>query len=387
VVAGVGPLTTGTSSGLVGVKVRLRPNRPSGRLKWRRWASPGYALAPRDPALQDRAEHLANLDLLRAAAVLAVYVGHLAQLFDLNQVGPLSFRLLAQGGVAIFFVHTSYVLMRTLGRLPEEDRALRFYVRRVFRIYPLSILVVSTVVLVGIPAFPTRGYQWPGWSDVISNLALVQNLTLTPSVLDPLWSLPYEVQMYLLLPLLFVGVTHPRGPAPILLWLLAVVLALVQEGTTATRLDLARYAPCFVAGVVAFARERRSTARFHWLGWPVVIALAFALRQLGLEVGWLGCLLLGTTVGRFRPVNVRWIRTSAAWIARYSYGIYLAHLIVFWIAFIRMASAPLAVRIGVCIGLSVLVPVLLYHAVEAPMIAWGVTLAGQRRSAQLTPSS
>ncbi len=283
--------------------------------------------------------------------------------------------------MAIFFVHTSYVLMRALARLPERDRALRFYVRRVFRIYPLSILVVSIVVLAGIPPFPTRIYQWPGWPDVASNLALVQNVTLAPSVLDPLWSLPYEVQMYLVLPSLFLWVTHPRAPAPILVWLLAVVLALVQEGSTATRLDLLRYAPCFVAGVVAFAQEQKTAPRLHWLGWPVIIALAFALRQFGLEVGWLGCILLGMTVGRFRQVDVRWIRTSAAWIARYSYGIYLAHLVIFWIAFVRMASAPLAVQIAVCAAGSVLVPVALYHALEAPMVAWGAAIAGERRLA------
>lgn len=310
-----------------------------------------------------------------------MYVGHLAQLFDVDSLGPLSFRLLAQGGVAIFFVHTSYVLMRALARLPDQDRALSFYIRRVFRIFPLSILAVSVVVLADIPPFPTRVYAWPGWPDVLSNLALVQNLSLTPSVLDPLWSLPYEVQMYLVLPPLFLWVTHPRAPAPILVWLLAVVLALVQEGTTATRLDLLSYAPCFVAGVVAFAQERSTEARFHWLGWPVVIAVAFALRQLGLQAGWLGCILLGTTAARFRQVDARWVRTSAAWIARYSYGIYLAHLIVFWVAFVRMASAPLAVRVVLCGLLSVLAPVLLYHLVEAPMIAWGATLAGQRRRA------
>ncbi len=316
-----------------------------------------------------------------------MYVGHLAQLWDVDRVGLLSFRALAQGGVAVFFVHTSYVLMRTLARLPEQDRALRFYVRRVFRIYPLSVLVVCAVVLVGVPAFPTRGYEWPGWAGLASNLALIQNLTLTPSVLDPLWSLPYEVQMYLVLPALFALVTRPRAPAPILVWIAAVGLALLQEQSPASRLDLARYSPCFVAGVVAFTREQRAVARLHWLGWPVVILLAFALRQLGLEMGWVGCLLLGMTVNRFRQVDVRWIRAAAEWLARYSYGIYLAHLIVFWIAFVRMAGAPLAVRVGVCAALSALLPVLLYHAVEAPMIAWGASLAGQRRRPELPAPS
>ena len=311
--------------------------------------------------------------------MLAVYVGHFAQLWDVDRVGPMSFKLLAQGGVAVFFVHTSYVLMHTLSRLPEPDRALRFYVRRAFRIFPLSVLTVSAVVLFGVPAFPTRPYLWPGWGDVVSNLLLVQNLTLSPSVLDPLWSLPYEVQMYLVLPALFALVTRERAPRALLLWVAAAVLGGLQEQTTLTRLDLARYAPCFVAGVVAFQQERRPPeARAPWFGWPLVILACFALRQFGLESGWLGCLLLGTTVARFRQVELGWIRRTAEWIARYSYGIYLSHLVVFWIAFVQLASAPLTVRIAICVGLSVLLPVCLYHAVEAPMIARGASLVAER---------
>ncbi len=316
--------------------------------------------------------------------MLAVYFGHLAQLCNVDRVGFFSFRSLAQGGVAVFFVHTSCVLMRTLARLPEQDRALRFYVRRIFRIYPLSVLVVCLVVMAGIPAFPTRPYQWPGWSELAANLALVQNLTLAPSVLDPLWSLPYEVQMYLVLPPLFLWVTHPRAPAPILVWLLALMLALIQETIPTAGLDLLRYAPCFVAGVVAFAMEGRTEVRFHWVGWPLVIALALGLRQLGLDAGWLGCLVLGMMVGRFRQVDVAWIRKSAEWIARYSYGIYLSHLIVFWVAFVRLGSAPPGTRIVICAALSVVAPVLLYHGVEAPMIGWGAALVGQRRRPELT---
>jgi len=266
--------------------------------------------------------------------------------------------------------------MRSLERLPAQDRALRFYVRRAFRIYPLSILVVVSVLAVGIPPFPTRPYVWPGWGDALSNLALVQNLTLRQSVIDPLWSLPYEVQMYLVLPALFVAVTRRGGPAPLYLWIASVVLALAQETIGATRLDVVRYAPCFVAGVLAFARERRDgPLRWSWVGWPLVIVAALGTRQLGLEAGWVGCLLLGLTVSRFRQVNVGWINAVSAWIARYSYGIYLAHLPVFWLAFVVLREAPLAVQIAVCAALSALLPVALYHWVEAPMIARGARLS------------
>ena len=367
---GPGHCTKRIGLALLWVAVRIEP-RPQGD------GASGIR-SGRTFALEDRSGHLANLDVLRSCAVAAVYCGHLGLLWNVDRLGPLSLKAISQGGVALFFVHTSYVLMRSLERLPAQNRALRFYVRRAFRIYPLSILVVVSVLALGIPPFPTRPYLWPGWGDVLSNIALIQNLTLSPSVIDPLWSLPYEVQMYLVLPALFLSVVRRGGPAPLYLWIASVVLALAQETIGATRLDVIRYAPCFVAGVLAFAREQRvPPLRWSWVGWPLVILAALGIRQLGLEAGWAGCLLLGLAVSRFRQVNVRWINAVAAWIARYSYGIYLAHLPVFWLAFVLLRGTPLAMQIAVCAALSALLPVALYHWLEAPMIARGASFAAR----------
>ena len=55
---------------------------------------------------------------------------------------------------------------------------------------------------------PSTGWDFPvfmpvSYPTLISNLALTTNLTLSPLVLDPLWSLPWEVQMYAVLPALY----------------------------------------------------------------------------------------------------------------------------------------------------------------------------------------
>ena len=74
-----------------------------------------------------------NLNVLRASAVMAVLVDHLAN------AANHSMALLGRVGVLMFFVHTACVLMASLERNPST---FAFYVRRAFRIYPLAIAVV-----------------------------------------------------------------------------------------------------------------------------------------------------------------------------------------------------------------------------------------------------
>jgi peptidoglycan/LPS O-acetylase OafA/YrhL len=141
-----------------------------------------------------------NLDLLRAVAVLCVFSAHLVGSMGYRNVGSLG-----QVGVIIFFVHTSFVLMGSLQRLEqsaESDTRLMagFWVRRFFRIYPLAVLFVLLAAIFRIPIYPGFAYHWIGIKAFLSNLALTQNLTYSISILSPLWSLPYEVEMYLMLP-------------------------------------------------------------------------------------------------------------------------------------------------------------------------------------------
>ena len=100
----------------------------------------------------------------------------------------------------IFFVHTSLVLMLSMQRMKKFNGmglVWTFYVRRFFRIYPLSIVTVVLVFWLGIPEQALAVFQSPSRLDWLSNLLLIQNLSRSRSAIAPLWSLPWEVQMYL----------------------------------------------------------------------------------------------------------------------------------------------------------------------------------------------
>src|SRR5512142_1564589 len=124
-----------------------------------------------------------NLNVLRASAVLMVFFDH-----------ALNLPRLGDAGVLFFFVHTSNVLMQSLQR--SGDSWKQFVTRRVFRIYPLSILAVVLYAVLCIP-----GTAWQGETpkdsgfNIVSDLALVQNFTKAQSIPSVLWSLPFEIQM------------------------------------------------------------------------------------------------------------------------------------------------------------------------------------------------
>src|SRR5579862_8387237 len=216
-----------------------------------------------------------NLDLLRAIAVLSVYIGHLLQALHVNS-RSLPMMDIAQTGVLLFFVHTSLVLLLSLERLPAAGWRLfaGFYTRRFFRIYPLSIVTVVAMLALHVPGFPTRSYVWPGWSAVMSNLALTQNVTGHQSFPEPLWSLPFEVQMYVVLPFLFLLLRAFRlAWIPFALWIAAVAGILGMLAFQVPVLPrLLGYTPCFLGGVIAYRLWGKTKPRLPAWIWPLVIS-------------------------------------------------------------------------------------------------------------------
>jgi len=308
----------------------------------------------------------ANLDVLRATAVLMVFGYHLLEYgyFSERRVSGLG-----QFGVLIFFVHTSLVLMMSMER---NSGALNFYIRRFFRIYPLSALVVGLVTVLHIPSNPAREYASLGAFHLLSNFALTMNLTHSPMALAPLWSLPIEVQMYVVLPLLFL-VTRTRHPFRnlLLVWIALLPLAYFQPLMTGPH-NILRFAPCFVPGIVAYVLLGKPKARLRWWIWPPFILAVYASYQ-WLDprgYGWAECLALGLAIPLFREVRVKWVRSAAGAIAKYSYGIYLFHLVAIYYCFDWM-TGPTWLRIAASIALTAIASAVSYHLLEEPLIEYG----------------
>jgi len=314
-----------------------------------------------------------NLDIIRAVAVSSVFFAHL---HDMLKGGhALLGWHFAQMGVLIFFVHTSMVLMLSLERTKLEGKALfgAFYLRRFFRLYPLSMFCVTTAMLFSLSRASNPIYYHWKWSEYLSNLILTTNLTYTRNMVGGLWTLPIEVQMYLALPFLFLLGRSRSRILLFLLWIAAIPLAILQLHTTA-RLDVLGYAPCFISGVIAWKLSLSVPRRFAGWLWPIGFVATwpvffFATHQNDMYFRWAYCLVLGLAIPWFKEINFRPIQTVAHVVAKYSYGIYLSHIAV--IAWTFALPVPTAAKWAILVVLATVTPVAMYHFIEHPLIHLG----------------
>jgi peptidoglycan/LPS O-acetylase OafA/YrhL len=330
-------------------------------------------------------EERPNLDILRAFAVTAVLIDHLVPTLEYHVGYHFPLALLTEHighwGVMAFFVHTTLVLMHSLGRLERAGPTAvtrRFLLRRAFRIYPLSILCVAVAVFLAVPAV-TWGVAVPStWQVRAANVLLVQNFWTKKSVIGPLWSLPYEVQMYLVLPVLH-RFARRWAVAGILVLLVAAIAAGATLAVTSGHLGSAAYIPCFLAGALCFALEKKQHELFPASWWPpflLVLALLFcavnidAMRPI-FWVSWVICLVLAASINVFRESTSRRFNAVAKTIAQYSYGLYLWHVPVLHLVFgVVGVHSPLAGTL-LFLPLTLAAAILSYHLVEAPLVAVG----------------
>lgn len=344
------------------------------------------------------------LEGMRGLAALGVLVTHVAFQTGADRV-PVLGRVWGRFdlAVAVFFALSGFLLWRPhaaaahgLGARPSTRR---YFVHRAVRILPAYWVVVVVVL-----AFlPTAGRGWRVWA---ANLGLVQvfvPLTLTDG-LTQMWSLSVEVAFYVVLPLLAWGVVRLRGSAarwriPVLLGAMALSLGWgfipisTADGTHSDNW-LPGYLPWFGVGMLIaelvmlpdgpvhrFAGRRRVMLTI------ALVAFALACTDLAGPAGlvrsapWqyavkitLGAILafalLAPLVLADRTEH-RWLASPVALtVGRWSYGLFIWHLLVLSIVFPVFGILPFRGHFGfvlvVTVVLSLAVASASYALVEEP---------------------
>jgi peptidoglycan/LPS O-acetylase OafA/YrhL len=285
---------------------------------------------------------------------------------------------------------------------PEREGWIkRFYIRRAWRIYPLAIVVIALVLLLRVPSRVVHGHMETfTLGDIVANVLLVQNLVNRPYILGVLWTLPLELQMYVVLPFCYLVARRREFRGMALLFLVGLAMPIlyaygVERIPGVWRLLVLQSVPSFLCGVLAYwlLRRGKPSRLPSWLWLPIILAdyaLGYAAWTVWPETWGVRaafCVALGLTIPLVADLATSRLTRAAHTIATYSYGIYLLHPIALWFGFHVMRNAPFIVQC-VCVVASLTVGCLAaYSFIEKPGIKLGRSIAHQRTPVAAEPAA
>jgi len=329
-----------------------------------------------------------SLDGLRTVAVGFVMAAH----------GGVSWFRSGGVGVDIFFVLSGFLITTILSAEWARTGSIsfrNFYARRMLRLMP-ALLLTCAFVAVGMTWLEGR---FPGTELALalsytSNWALAfYNYQLT--WLNHCWSLAIEEQFYLIWPLVIVGlerVVHSPAAKVRLLLGGALLIALHRARHVGIvtderinfgldmRMDTLMTGAALAYFVQCLPSRRLPDRASRWLGWglvPLAVLGLFAVPQTvtwySPWMGWIGYVLVAgaamvviadLVAGRHsliaRPLSWR----PVVFVGKISYGLYLVHLPVYYMVEKLIPDAPLIVRLGVKVPVSIALAAISYRLIE-----------------------
>jgi len=146
----------------------------------------------------------AFLDALRGIAALAVVITHI-----LEEVSPEFHSIrgtyfdLGSCAVTVFFLCSGFIIPVSLERVGSIRK---FWIRRIFRLYPLYWISVMLVVLVFIllPEKSLTSFNQHPVATTLAHLTMFQILFGMPNIVAPYWTLFFEMIFYIIVTFLFI---------------------------------------------------------------------------------------------------------------------------------------------------------------------------------------
>ena len=317
--------------------------------------------------------HWPALDGLRGSAVVAVLICHYSAMLPRGKawVGVLE---IGWAGVDLFFVLSGFLITGILLDAKGTPHSFRnFYARRILRIFPLYYGFLAVTLLATLVRYMTSGSDglhqlWAAqpwlWTHT-ANHWLAAQTAWTPwaEIAVPLWSLSVEEQFYLVWPLVVLGCSQRtliRVCIGIFVGALVLRLVLTLIGVhwftlyvmTPTRAD-ALAAGALLAAIVRLPDGRRLARKCANYAGPVAAILLIVLSRgfdptrhpwqrvylySALAVFFAALLVWAMDATSLRGVPNRFynLRVLRA-IGRYSYGIYVLHLPLYYITILAAA--------------------------------------------------
>lgn len=342
--------------------------------------------APRLTAFPATFGNVPGLDGMRALSILAVVASHLV-------TGAIP----GGHGVFLFFIISGFLITRLLFAEAKKAGLVdlpQFYLRRVFRLYPVILVYVAVVCAV---------YAWRGPIDWMEPLAalfyfsnyLVAHRNLTGGDFQMpfqiFWSLSVEEHFYLVFPLLFAALLSPVRIAWLAVATCVAVLGL-RVGAAALNPEIVgthflymrtEFRIDSIAFGVLLAALCELPRAHRWLRLvchPVAFCLAILIGLASIAVGndWFANVLrysilgpaimvvmTGLIFGSYPPLQWLLALPPMEWIGKLSYSLYVWHIPAGMIAGAMVGGLP---GIALALVLALAISAVSYYGVEQPMI-------------------
>ena len=341
---------------------------------------------------------------LRGFAALAVMMAHY-QFIGLLPAVPL-FKYSAQIPLMIFFFLSSFLLSHSLSSDPNwlarPGLAVSAYaVNRIFRIFPLFLLIVGATDWARIAYFPQSTSYWEAFRSSLT-------LGRAPSVL---WTIPVELTFYIYLPFVLRMVSwttrSPLGAASLsagfAIWCVAIAAARSFDVSRSVWMTLGfhHYANSFVGGVLLYALLHNGHVGFPGSGRriaqiaPLILILAYPIffysivrqdyfmTELKTPAAWRSyydhifpfapIVIGGVVYGLLHPVATAFSRAMQTPLLRrigqWSFGVYLIHIPT--VVLIRSKLGAGQIQFIISIAATFAFAAMLSKYVERPAIALG----------------
>jgi peptidoglycan/LPS O-acetylase OafA/YrhL len=328
-------------------------------------------------------------------------------LFDLPVIGR------GYLGVDLFFLLSGFVLFLTYNKrmsIPQVSEIKNFFIARIFRVFPLHLVVLScfaaVLIFIG-PSFLFEGNGPYNLKTFMLSAFLVQSWAMQPLIWNsPAWSLSNELLAYIFFPLLIGGTRRVRS------WRLAITYA---AGAFAFLTTLCAISPdpgfdhikrigmlrCLVEFPVGMLLCRilqlktfnsRIASQFFVIGLTLLSISMLDVRLDLLSLPAFCFLILSCAIGS--PLVDRIFGNKIChWLGEVSYSIYIIHFLFLEVA-VQFATTYLgnstvaAFLLPAIAGLAVLpIAYLTWRYIEVPGQALGRKLIARRTPAPTTGSA
>jgi len=307
----------------------------------------------------NKVNYIESLTGLRGLAALIVFVSHSA---NAGLLPPVVGNGFGQVGVLIFFALSGFLmahlyLNRPLGFSDFVDYAMA----RIARVFPLYFMVVLLSTLA------SNHLQADSWYPfVFTDPNLIASSLLMLKSKYVLWSIPVEVQFYVVFVGLWALVAKNISRMWILVYLISIPIPTVAYFVYCDLLPnvISKFSHVFVLGIIIASIHKQVSGNkkvvviSNWLGLPALVLMLINLPELRLNTGlasngstyfrvWLdpATLTIIFFVVLFTALEssgLSWLRCRVClYLGQISYGIYLFHfpILMFYLEYLSLGKA------------------------------------------------